>query len=227
MTIRTAVRVVAALLCAALLPTATASAEQIVRCESEEYRYRYCTANTEGRVQLVRQLSKSRCVQGNNWDFDRRGIWVDRGCAAEFKVGRDYGGHRGEQDFGREEGRTSGQALRRGPAVAAGVSAIIGLTVAAAIVSNLNRQQGEVDAWAVGTFEGFDQFEDTDVAITILPGGSVNGRAGDNSFTGRFAGNRLEAGRQRFTVQRSGNGFLATDEDNAGHQVMFRRSGGY
>ena len=35
----------------------------------------------------------------------------------------------------------------------------------------------------------------------------------------------LVAGKHRFRVQRSGNGFVATDVAAAGHRVVFQRSG--
>lgn len=55
-------------------------------CQSSEKRLQRCdTAVREG-VDLLRQLSKTRCVQGSTWDWDRAGIWVDRGCRAEFRV---------------------------------------------------------------------------------------------------------------------------------------------
>lgn len=59
---------------------------QAIRCESVDNRQRYCRVDTRGSVQLVRQLSKTRCIQGVNWGWDRNGIWVDRGCRAEFRV---------------------------------------------------------------------------------------------------------------------------------------------
>jgi hypothetical protein len=37
-------------------------------------------------VRLVRQLSDRPCVEGRSWGWDSRGIWVDRGCRAEFLV---------------------------------------------------------------------------------------------------------------------------------------------
>ena len=43
-------------------------------------------------------------------------------------------------------------------------------------------------------------------------------------------GTRLQAGRHAFRVSRSGNGFLAVDERDSGHRVVFQRSydgGGY
>ena len=57
-------------------------------CSSDDMRRHYCNADTRDGVRLVRQNSDAACRQGSTWGFDRRGIWVDRGCRAEFAVGR-------------------------------------------------------------------------------------------------------------------------------------------
>jgi hypothetical protein len=59
---------------------------QTVRCESIDGRSRECGADVRRGVRLSRQLSDTRCVEGQNWGWDRRGIWVTRGCRAEFEV---------------------------------------------------------------------------------------------------------------------------------------------
>ncbi len=59
---------------------------QTVRCESSDRDYRRCSVPVRTGVQLIRQLSGTRCVQGRNWGWDRSGIWVDDGCRAEFRV---------------------------------------------------------------------------------------------------------------------------------------------
>lgn len=59
---------------------------QTIRCESDEGRTRQCSADVRGGVRLVRQLSDTRCVEGQNWGWDRRGVWVSRGCRAEFEI---------------------------------------------------------------------------------------------------------------------------------------------
>lgn len=64
-----------------------------IACSSDDGRRRYCDADTRGGVQLVRQISGSPCEQGRTWGFDGRGIWVDRGCRAEFRVGSGGGGN--------------------------------------------------------------------------------------------------------------------------------------
>lgn len=83
-----------------------------IRCESRDGRQSWCRVNTSGGVRLVRQLSDARCVRGRTWDADRSGIWVSRGCRADFEVG--YGGYgsndgwRGNGDW--NNGRVNGSA---------------------------------------------------------------------------------------------------------------------
>lgn len=58
-----------------------------ITCTSNDFGYNHCDVSIWGRrVYVKRQISKSRCIQGNNWGTDWRGIWVDRGCNAEFAI---------------------------------------------------------------------------------------------------------------------------------------------
>lgn len=59
-----------------------------VVCESIRDRREFCPADTRGGVQLVRRLSNASCVERRSWGWTREGIWVDRGCRAEFEVSR-------------------------------------------------------------------------------------------------------------------------------------------
>jgi hypothetical protein len=62
---------------------------RIIRCASESWAYNHCDVPGGPRdTKLVRQISHTRCVRGDNWGEDRYGIWVDRGCEAEFEVRR-------------------------------------------------------------------------------------------------------------------------------------------
>jgi hypothetical protein len=70
---------------------------QTVTCSSDNGRRNYCNVDTRRGVRLNRQISGSPCVQGQTWGFDDRGIWVDRGCRAEFLVGSGGGGNWGGQ----------------------------------------------------------------------------------------------------------------------------------
>ncbi len=64
---------------------AGAGSQQSIRCESEDGRERHCAVPLRGAA-LQRQLSRTPCVQGRNWRWDRNGIWVKDGCRAEFAV---------------------------------------------------------------------------------------------------------------------------------------------
>jgi hypothetical protein len=59
---------------------------QSITCSSDNGRRNYCPVDTRGGVRMVRQRSGSPCQQGSTWGYDRRGIWVDRGCRADFVV---------------------------------------------------------------------------------------------------------------------------------------------
>lgn len=60
---------------------------QTITCSSNDGKRNYCNADTRGGVRLSRQISGSACIQGQTWGYDNRGVWVDRGCRAEFIVG--------------------------------------------------------------------------------------------------------------------------------------------
>jgi hypothetical protein len=68
--------------------TTSAFAEQIT-CESHQDGVEACTTLLPGsRVQLVKQLSNTACVEGQNWGVDTKlnSIWISRGCRAVFDV---------------------------------------------------------------------------------------------------------------------------------------------
>ena len=58
-------------------------------CASDDGRRHYCQADTSRGVRMLNQRSGSPCIQGDTWGYDRRGIWVDRGCRADFLVRAD------------------------------------------------------------------------------------------------------------------------------------------
>ena len=68
----------------------SASAQQVVTCSSDNGKRNYCPVDTRGGVSMVRQRSDARCQQGYSWGYDQRGIWVDRGCRADFSVNTGY-----------------------------------------------------------------------------------------------------------------------------------------
>jgi Protein of unknown function (DUF3011) len=61
---------------------------QVLTCSSDNGGRQRCPANTRGGVRLVRQRSDSDCIYRRTWGYDPSGVWVDRGCRADFEVGR-------------------------------------------------------------------------------------------------------------------------------------------
>lgn len=56
-----------------------------ITCKSDG-EYKYCKANTSRGVELRRQMSSAGCWEDDTWGYDRRGVWVDRGCEAIFDL---------------------------------------------------------------------------------------------------------------------------------------------
>ncbi|ENE1250778.1 DUF3011 domain-containing protein [Stenotrophomonas maltophilia] len=56
-----------------------------VTCESTGQQQVSCDLNTRGNVEIVRQLSHTRCEQGQNWGLSRHSVWVNGGCRAVFR----------------------------------------------------------------------------------------------------------------------------------------------
>jgi hypothetical protein len=67
----------------------------VVVCSSRNYALTRCDVPWSD-ARIIRQISDAQCVRGSTWGLDRRGLWVDRGCAGRFVAaggrGPDYGG---------------------------------------------------------------------------------------------------------------------------------------
>jgi hypothetical protein len=77
--------------------------DEVIRCESKDYRQVYCNIDSRGGVEIVNQLSETPCTEGRTWGWDRRGVWVSGGCRGEFAVagrGRYDGGGRHDDGYG-------------------------------------------------------------------------------------------------------------------------------
>ena len=84
-----------------------ARAAETIRCESYNMGYRFCRVNTDNRVELVRQISGTECRENRNWGYQSNGVWVNRGCGADFRPLVRAADHRQE---GRAASRASGRA---------------------------------------------------------------------------------------------------------------------
>lgn len=77
--------------------------EKILSCASDDMHRHYCNVDTSGGVRMVEQRSESECRRGSSWGYDGNGIWVDRGCRADFEVGRAWRNHQWREEFDRDE----------------------------------------------------------------------------------------------------------------------------
>lgn len=198
-----------ALIVALVVPTVAATGDvRYVRCESGAFgRYRECRVRTEGQVELVRELSFRRCVAWRTWGFDREGVWVDKGCRAEFRVGRDGGGAAG----------------------AAVIGAVAGAAILGAILGNRNEPGPPADIvaapdWALGRFHGFSPKMNSDFDLTIDAKGTVGGTADGKPITGHFAApDMLHLGDMHLSIAREDWGFSAKDADDPDNVIYMRR----
>ncbi len=71
-----------------------------VTCNSHHHNYNYCRVDTDNVVRLTQKLSSAHCTEGETWGYDDHGIWVDRGCSAEFAVGRSGYNDYNQDNFG-------------------------------------------------------------------------------------------------------------------------------
>lgn len=78
------------LFCLFIPPNAAAQRNEsgnTIICESHHRRLEYCPLNEpRSIVVLVEQLGEAPCVRGESWGNDGKGIWVDRGCKARFRI---------------------------------------------------------------------------------------------------------------------------------------------
>ncbi len=59
-----------------------------VTCSSENGRRQNCAWDSKrGTPSLLESLSKSPCVKGRSWNYDKKGgLWVDEGCRGRFGI---------------------------------------------------------------------------------------------------------------------------------------------
>jgi len=145
------------------------AARGTIRCESRNNSRNFCRVDTENSVTLRRQLSNASCQRNRTWGFDRNGIWVDRGCRADF-------------DFGRSSGN-SGNSNNNNAAIAAGI--LGALAIGAAIGGSqppaaqpappppVAVQPARPPSWAVGTFQAWDPDFRRTVILDIVGDGRV------------------------------------------------------
>ena len=216
-----------ALVCsAAILGAGTyapqAGADQTVSCASERYQYTECSIPDHGYVRLQQRTSKAECTQGRSWDYDRRHIWVDDGCAGDFVVETRH--------------HTNGHDDHKGEAA---VAAVAGLAILAAAVAASNDDRNSHDNrysdnsyhhgghssyvpnWMIGSFRGFNMRYQKPVNIEISSDGRAVVDAAGNRLKGYVNDERLYIGDLEFDIERAGDGFNTIEHGNRSNQVHY------
>lgn len=65
---------------------AAAGEGELLRCESNDGHWRHCDGPIVRGATLRRNVSRTPCIQDDNWGWDARGIWVDHGCRGDFHL---------------------------------------------------------------------------------------------------------------------------------------------
>jgi hypothetical protein len=215
----------------ALVAAPVAHADYTITCGSEGGRHKTCSLREPGYVSVARQISGARCEQGRSWDFDRREIWVDHGCEAEFRVEtwpQSYGSP------GYSQGGSGSSS--RDAAVAAGV--IAGAAILGALVNNKDHQDdykyrdpnyygprhtSYVPGWMVGTFRGYNPMYGAEVVMTIRPDGRMTANSQGQVMNGYINDDQLHVGSYIFDIDQTREGFITSQKGDRHNEVRYRR----
>lgn len=66
-----------------------------VICSSIRDRYAQCATPFRGRARLVENISKTRCIENQNWGSRNGLVWVDNGCRGRFAEDDRWGNRPG------------------------------------------------------------------------------------------------------------------------------------
>jgi hypothetical protein len=71
---------------------------ETIRCESDRGRRHECSFDGWGRVELLRQVSRTECIEGRTWGVaGRHAVWVSDGCRADFRIRRERDDNRADR----------------------------------------------------------------------------------------------------------------------------------
>jgi len=174
-----------------------------ITCSSRDSQYTYCRAHTEDVVQLSRQLSSTDCIEGRTWGYDRHGIWVDKGCRAEFTIGRSGYREYNERGYGNYDDhreRSHGDYK-----------------------DYSKKGHGNIPGWIIGHFSGKNERDHTAASIIVNQNGEVTARWSGQQHTGYFDGRNLRIGDRDFIVKQKRNGFETILRQDHSNRVLFYR----
>ncbi len=206
------------------LMAGTASADYEVRCESHDHRYKTCQIGKHGYVRMLRQHSRSPCIQGRTWDYTRNHIWVDDACKATFLV----------------EGRhhTRGHSSHSGEKAVAAVAGLALLAAAAKKDRRYNdsyydryhdddwygsRHSSYIPGWMIGRFKGYSSINGRTVRLNINDEGRVRATVNGIKLQGYVNDRRLYMGDHEFRINKAHRGFKLTEVGNRRNVVYYQK----
>ncbi len=200
--------------------SSTVAADYTVRCGSVGGHHNTCRLSQPGYVTLARKISGASCDQGRSWDYDRREIWVDRGCEADFRVDTYDDSSSGTRDAAK---------------VVGAVAAIAILGALAANKDNVDdaryrddnyygpRHTSYVPGWMVGTFRGYNPQYGVDVEMRIDSDGRMTARTGGQTLRGWVNDRELHVGGAVFSIDQTREGFITAQRGERFNEVRYRR----
>ena len=223
MKIRNSITVSAILLAATSFSSITL-ADQTVNCESHNHQYNHCSIDTHGYVRMKEQTSRSDCRQGQSWDYDKRGIWVDDNCSGIFVVESRH--------------HTSDHEDHKDSSTGEVIAAVAALALIAAVTSSSNDKHDRyndkdynhgghssyVPSWMVGDFSGYNLQYGSQVSMHISSDGRLRARVDGTKLTGYVNDERLYVGDAEFYVERAGDGFNTVQLGDNSNKVHYSRN---
>ena len=197
-------------------------ADQNIRCESKHHQYNMCRVDTHGYVRLVNERSRAACIKGRTWDYDRRGIWVDDNCKADFVIEsrhhtKDHDDHNG----------------------AGAVAAVAAIALIAAATSSASKNKHEdryhdddyhhgghssyLPNWMIGKFKGYNLKFGSEVKLEITEDGRANAVVDGHRLHGYVNDDRLYVGDAEFYIERAGEGFNTVQMGDRSNKVHYSR----
>lgn len=197
-------------------------ADQKLGCESKNHQYHMCHVDTHGYVRLVKERSRSACVKGRTWDYDRRGIWVDDNCKADFIV-------ESRQHTDDHEDHNGAGAI----AAAAAVALIAAVASSASNNKHDDRYHDDgyqhgghasyIPKWMIGKFRGYNMKFGTDVKLEITSEGRASALVDGVRLHGYVNDDRLYVGDAEFYIERAGEGFNTAQMGDRSNKVHYAR----
>jgi hypothetical protein len=202
----------------ALTLTAPVFADYTVRCGSIDGRHNTCRLSQPGYVTIERKISGASCNQGRSWDYDRREIWVDHGCEADFRVET-------------HNGSSSSDSAK----VAAAVATIAILGALAANKDHIDdskyrddsyygpRHTSYVPNWMVGTFRGYNPQYGAEIEMRITSDGRMSANTRGQTLNGWINDHQLHVCGAVFSIDQTRDGFVTAQKGDRFNEVRYRR----